>query len=311
MATGLDIRFWTDDQLYMDEKFSRMVELVSKWPQIIDDWQELQIVDKNIQNVVLNITDPLSSDDIQQVVRGYNSSTYHLVTGRGFKCWRFKGLQAIPGFLRVQVESWGRDYARRHGRDYRIEGDAALSIQKVGPYCVLLNSTDLPSVQEVNHKVEENLEKLTDLLFSIIDGIKPNSMKVFVDEADYLPFNAHMAYYRDEDLIIKDIELIDEVYQKGMPSYRIKPLKVIDPAGGETALHPWRNEQARRTLQQRLAASLPKLPGVTKESIRHVISSGEFDNYTMPIGVTILEYPDFMNALLDRFYLAVLNASNG
>ncbi len=307
MATELDMRFWTTEHLGVDATFMHLIAAASSWSPLIDQWQGIKIVEHTIHNGVRTINEPLSSVALRQIVRGYDRPTYRIVTGRGFTCWRFAGLQATPGCLRVQLESWGTTYAQRHGRDIRMEGDAAVSIQHVGPYCMLLDADATPAVQAVNQRVEENLTALTDLLFRCIETLHPSAVKVFVDAADYLPFNAHVAYYGSEDVIINDIAFISEVWEHGLPAYRIPPLKQVEPGTSDTVFHPWRSVTARQILKQQLALGLPQVPHVTPTAIQHVLGSGAFDTYTLPRGVMVLEYPDFMNAFIDRFYLAVLN----
>lgn len=307
MTTERDMRFWTTEHLGVDATFMHLIEAASAWSPLIDQWQGIKIVEHTIHNVVLTINEPLSSVALGHIVRGYDRPTYRIVTGRGFTCWRFAGLQATPGFLRLQLESWGTTYAQRHGRDIHMEGDAAISIQQVGPYCMLLDAAETPAVRAVNQRVEENLAALTDLLFRCIATLHPSAVKVFVDAADYLPFNAHLAYYRSEDVIMDDIVFISEVWEHGLPAYRITPLKQLEPGTSATVFHPWRSVTAQQTLKQQLALGLPQVPHVTPTVIQQVLASGAFDTYTLPRGVMVLEYPDFMNAFIDRFYLAVLN----
>ena len=62
-------------------------------------------------------------------------------------------------------------------------------------------------------------------------------------------------------------------------------------------------------LWQALDALLPRRTALTADTVRDVLAGGRFDTYTMPVGVTVLEYPDFLNAFLDRLYLEVLAAA--
>lgn len=309
MSTDMDIRFWyNNNQVSIDERFLAMVEWISKWPQISTSWQGLQALERNVQKAVLDVNKELSFEEMKAAVRGYNKETYCLSTGIGFKCWRFKGDEVSPGYARIHLQVWGIEYAKRHFRDPRIEGDASIFITPVGPYCMVLD----PPVgfpEDVNNKVAENLSDLTDMLFGLIDETKPISMKVFVEEAKLIPFNAHMVYFMNESMIIEDLKLIHELWEQGMSSYYIEPLRSADPVAEAITFHPWRKPALRQKVKQQLAEAISYLPYAREEAVRQVIASGMFDNYTMPIGVTVLEYPDFMNSLLDDFYIAVLHAS--
>lgn len=310
MSTELETLFWYPEvQKSIDDRFASMAKVVSAWSQSIDEWQGLKITGIDRQDVILDISEALSLDELLRTVHGYNKSTYRMVSGHAFQCWRFQGGQATPGYARLQLECWGNDYARRQQRDLRLEGQAAIYINHVGPYCMVLDPADR-SAEEANQKVEENLSHLTDLLFGLIEASQPCSAKVFVDEAHSMPFNAHLFYFNNNTMVIEDLKFIYELWEHGLPTYHIPPLKSEDSKEKMMIFHPWRSSESRRTLHQRFSESISQLPLIFESSVQKVLSSSDFDHYTMPIGTTVLEFPDFMNAFLDRFYLAVLKAED-
>jgi hypothetical protein len=62
----------------------------------------------------------------------------------------------------------------------------------------------------------------------------------------------------------------------------------------------------RAELQQKLGQFMDRHRDVTKDDVQRALQSNRFDNYTMPAGAMVLEYPHLLNAFVDRFYLEVL-----
>lgn len=305
MSTEIDARFWLPDKsIPVNEKFLHILDVVEASPQAEKEWQGLSIVKQARSNVVFKTVDISSKSDLQRLVEPYQDDTLHITTGIACKCWRFSGIEPQRGAIRIQVESWGHEYANGRGRKWRVEGDASISLQTCGPYCAILkNESDL-GVKKVNSCVEENLEHLTDLLFNVVESIKPKSMKIFTDAGMFLPFNAHLSYYQDPSQVLEDLQYIAEVWAEGLPSYNTPPLKQFD----SLAFHVWRDKEIQVDLWNKLSASIHKVKSVSKETVERVLRLGRFDTYDMPVGITVLEYPYFFNAFLDRFYLEILDA---
>jgi hypothetical protein len=134
-------------------------------------------------------------------------------------------------------------------------------------------------------------------------------MKVFTDQGLYLPFNAHVAYYREESAVLEDLQLIADVWERGLPAHNIAPLRQKCPDDMGPAFHHWRPPEQRERLWNELNVLLPPktLPAV--RDIRAVVSSGHFDSYEMPSGVTLLDYPHYINAFLTNSYLEIYERS--
>ena len=60
----------------------------------------------------------------------------------------------------------------------------------------------------------------------------------------------------------------------------------------------------RRELWERLSAALAHRP--TVDDVRAIVASGRFDTLTQDESFVVLEYPHFVNAVVSRFYLEVL-----
>ena len=56
-----------------------------------------------------------------------------------------------------------------------------------------------------------------------------------------------------------------------------------------------------------LGDRIHRVAAITTEDIRRTLAGGEFDNYNMPRGFTLLEFPHFLNAFIDRFFLRLLD----
>lgn len=308
MATEIDARFWFDQQDYAPEvSFLNMVGAISRWPKAIVEWQGLRIVDYSTDQTVLNVKDKLSTEEVEHLAIGYKGSSLKWATALVYRCWRFKGLKADEGFMRLGVEAWGNTYAERHGRQMRMEGNASMSTQTVGPYCAIIDTEKFPEAKEVNDRVGDNLEDLADVLYGVVNFVKPRYMKVFNDAGEFFPFNAHLAYYSALSQVVDDIQLIAELWEHGLPSYKITALRDIDPIKKDFYFHPWRDGETRSKLKQRFDSTISRVSRVNNETLQRVISSERFDIYNLPEGFAILEYPHFFNSFLDRFYLEILD----
>jgi len=56
-----------------------------------------------------------------------------------------------------------------------------------------------------------------------------------------------------------------------------------------------------------LGDRIHRVAAISTEDVRQTLAGGEFDNYSMPRGFTLLEFPHFLNAFIDRFFLRLLD----
>lgn len=310
MSTYVSARFYFKDRPPSPrEAFRHMANAVALWsPASDDEWKDLEIVGQRGDDPHLEMPGPLSTTTVQEATSGVNEAITTISARVPFRCWRFYDGKIERGWNGAWVTCYETSHV--HGQPFLESAD--FTSWHTGPYNILLHAEHNSYAQDVNRHVEENLEELTVILFDMIDRLQPDSMKVFTDAGLYLPFNAHMAYYKDESMVVDDLQFLSYIWHNAVPGYDV-PLKAFDPERNPTAFqdyptvfHLWRDEAARVQLWHELKAVISHVDLVTTEVVRDVVRSGLFDTYTMSSGTTILDYPAFLNAFLDRFYLDIL-----
>lgn len=305
MATEITTRLYFDTEPVPSRLFTQMVESVAAWHEGAR-WQGLRVTAAPQRETIYRDDSLLDTQGLLSAAVRFEERSQQLSSRTSFPCWRFQGRKAEIGSSLAWVEAWGDDYGRAHGEDVRrVWGSASFTIADCGPYCALVDSTDVGAAA-VNERVEENLDRLTKLMFRIVETCRPASLKVFTDQGAFLPFNAHLAYYASEDRLLQDIRLVTDVWRHGLPGHQLPPLGDIDD-GRSIAFHWWRSDEARRQLMTALGARLSQVDAIKVIDVQRVLASGEFDNYSMSPGFMVLEFPHFLNAFLDRFFLKLLD----
>src|SRR5205823_1594191 len=128
----------------------------------VAEWQGFNVVDAN-RRVVHETDEPVSADRVISMAAGFDDAGQKLSSYTSFRCWRFRGDKPEAGQIVATVEAWGEDYGRARGEDLRLFGSAAFTITNVGPFNAIVDREG-PQVDEINARVEENLEALTGLI---------------------------------------------------------------------------------------------------------------------------------------------------
>jgi hypothetical protein len=311
LSTAINARFYFRQQESPSpvEALCKMARTFAEWPQAAGIWQAFKMLRDNWHTVAARLEGPLSTDELCAAAAKHRGTHELLSATTSFRCWRFDEQGSKPGSVASGLQSWDEAWCIQNHEDRRIGGGAALSIFQVGPFCALDEMAEPASARHdaVNSHVRENLDALTGLLFRLIEALEPYSVKVFTDQGLYLPLNAHLAYYRDGHGVLDDLSLIAHVWEHGLPAHRIAPLKHHQADDMGPFFHGWRRESQREQLWSRLNALLPPRVSPSIETVRAVLSSGTVDTYSMPVGTTLLHYPDFMNSFLDAFYVEILS----
>lgn len=306
MSTVLTIRIWTDDDSSrVGDRLNELVDVVERWTRVTEPWRALRIHDGDAAEDMRPANESMRRGEVASVLAGRQGGTLRVSLRTAVECWRFQGLTPSKGFLPLWVESWGRDHAGSGGRDYEIEGDAALTLGSAGPYCVMQSAVPSPDIDRVNERVEENLERLLALLLDIATTLRPTAMKVFTDQGVYQPLNAHAIFFRDAEALLRDVRLLDRLWNQGLPGYQTPALRESRAKLDREMLHTWRDEGRQRALVEWLSRVIPRALDVTVHDVES-IDWTSFDNYEGDAGRLILEYPHFVNAFVDHFYLKLL-----
>ncbi|MCG8417540.1 MAG: hypothetical protein MJE77_06295 [Proteobacteria bacterium] len=248
----------------------------------------------------------LSGSELAERLPELKGDGLHLSTRIAAPCWRFPGETATKGSIILWVECWERSYATQDGRDYDVEGDAALMFESVGPFCALLSPGDHPNFDKVNRRVEDNLERLLDLLMSVANKLRPRSIKVFNDQGVYQPLNSHLVFFREAAVLLHDLHFLKRLWDEGLRGYNTPPLRESLSNLDRMALNLWRDEDAQLELLLQLKDRIDRTSQLDIGNIAR-LDWERFDNYEGDTGRIVLEYPDFMNSFLDQFYLALLD----
>jgi hypothetical protein len=292
-----------------DELLCRIARTFSGWPQASGELRGLKVSRSDRHTVVDRREDTLTADALCRAAAGRREPTDMLSTTSSFRCFRFHEGRPEAGSVGVWLEAWGDAWTRENHEDRRIGGEAGLSVADCGPFCARLEISKDARRDEINARVEENLDAFTGLLFRLIEALEPRSVKVFSAQGLYLPMNAHLLYLRDASVVLDDLALIADVWERGLPRHRIAPLRSCPPEDLSAAFHGWRTPEQREALRGRFDALLPRRQALSTGDVEKVLASGRFDTFTMPVGLTVLDFPHFMNAFLDRLYLEVLAAA--
>jgi hypothetical protein len=299
--------YFDDDPPAPDVLVCRMAEVFAGWPQAGAEFRGLKVLRLNRHQTVKEVAPQLRAAEVCAAARGHGDANELVSTRSSFRCWRFHAGSPKPGSVGLWLEAWGPEWSVHNHEDRRIGGEAALSVFDVGPFVALVDAA--PQQADVNPRVEENLDSLTALIFRLVEALAPRSVKVFSAQGLYLPINAHLLYLRDEAVVLDDLSLMAQAWNDGLPAHHTAPLVEARPDDMGNAFHGWRTFERREQLWRELSSLLPHAAGVTADDVRAVLRSNRFDTFTMPVGVTVLEYPHFMNAFLDQFYLDVLAAT--
>lgn len=307
MATEITTRLYFDAEPAPARVFAQLVEAVAAWHEDTPRWQGLRVTSGPQREVVHRDDAVLDTRDLISAAARFDARSQQISSRTSFPCWRFHGRAADRGSSLAWVEAWGDDYARFHGEDpRRVWGSAAFTIADCGPYCAIVDAADVDAAT-VNERVEDNLDRLTKLVFRIVETCRPASLKMFTDQGAFLPFNAHLAYYASEDRLLGDARLIAEVWRDGLPGHQLPALEDIADARS-IAFHWWRSDESRRRLMAALGARISRVDAIAAADVQRVLASGAFDRYDLSPGFLVLEFPHFLNAFLDRLFVTLLDA---
>jgi hypothetical protein len=221
MATEITARLYFDSEPAPARVFSQLIEAVSAWREGNAPWQGLRVHAGARREAVFRDDAPLDTGALAALAARFGETSQQLSTRTSYDCWRFQGRTPVAGSSLAWVEAWGDEYGRDRGEDVRrIWGSATFTISDCGPYCAIIDARDAAAAvanEAVNERVEDNLDRLTKLIFRIVEAVEPASLKVFTDQGAFLPFNAHLAYHASEARVLEDVRLIAELWQTGLP----------------------------------------------------------------------------------------------
>jgi hypothetical protein len=314
MATELTVRLYFDAEPRAPEVLGALADAVTAWtpPSGLEPpdaaaprWQGLRVLGIAGREIIHDRREDLDRDALIAAAAAFGATNQKLSTRTSVPCWRFSGNAAQAGSTMAWIDAWGDEHGRVFGEDpRRVWGSAAFTLADAGPFVAVIDREG-PEVDEVNHRVEDNLEALTALVLDLAGRLAPTSIKVFTDQGAFLPFNAHLAYYRSPDALLADLRFLETVWRKGLPGHQLPPLASLEDAHS-IAFHWWRDDSQRRRLWLALQQGVERAASVTTDQVTALLASGRFDSLTKGDGFAVLEYPHLLNGFVDRFFLDLL-----
>lgn len=305
MATDLSIRFSFASPASPD-RFAALVQAVEGSAMARHAWKGFDVVTRRPLQYRSRHADAVTAEGVCAAARATAlGSDESMASQTSLRCWRRDGADMVESAVVAFVEAWGDDFGRRNGEHLRMTGRAAITLSHAGPFVADITDADA----KYNDKVEANLEDLTALMIHLTNTLEPEWMKVFDDDGLYLPVNAHAAYFRNPEVVLGDIELLRDVWAAGLPLHRVEPLRTYAGGSQDGALHLGRTPDQRRALWERASAALAHV--ATVDDVQAIVASGRFDTLTKDDSFIVLEYPHYVNAFVDRFYLEILEHAGG
>lgn len=302
MGNVIRVKLWDSVDRSASDRLTALVGAMDGWPSLHGPWHRFIERDERYKAVGVSTQGTMDSAELLGLL-GQAGASRHVSTGAVYCCQRFSGDHVSSGSIPLSLSSWPAGYMRR---DRRLDGDAALVFDTVGPFCALLKPDAPP---QVNKSVEKNLENLFELLLHLVEELSPKSVKAYTDVGTMIPINAHIAYFRDESDVLADLSLLQLLWNEGFASYNIPPLASLEPTAAQIDLHSWRSPAQRDRLYRALAELIQSTDRVTEDDVRAALAGGRHDFFQGRQGWMVLEYPHAFNAFLDRFYLDVLRGA--
>lgn len=192
---------------------------------------------------------------------------------------------------------WGRT------GDWLVDGDLVVSAVPANAYRL---PTTLDGVAVERPAVLENLTHAGAILAAVIGELRPHSVKVGTDAGEPFPFNANGAYYASPHELLKDAELLGNLFRQGHQVLDLPPLGTVSGDLSDVVFHAWRDRAEARRVQDALAVAVRSGHQPTEAAVVRLLDSGRFPVRTLAGGFAVAGGPFPLNAFLDEFYLALL-----
>lgn len=304
MAIELDTRIWCENE--NKNNFLNILNAINNSGFCQGDWNNFSIYRRAPGSKIYYESGKIDLKNITEKILEFEDDTILKFTVySSLNCWRFLGNKSSREYVPVAISSWGKNYGQQFGFSTDMEGDMQFSIISSGSYIEVLDD----SSNEINEKVEINIENYLSIVQQIITDLSPLKLFSFDDSCHYLLHNVHMAYFSSLTVLKESLINYYQILLNGLKEYNIPPLKDIDDKN-KSYLHEWRSDNQKKQLLQSLNEIISNDAIITEAKIQETIDSGKYDYFERDKSVLILEYPFFMNAFLDRFICDNFHPSN-
>lgn len=305
MGVELINRIWYKQEVRARKRLEELLMILSEFNGDLP-WKSLFVRAADYRTKHESIREPGSIQDILKVVDQYSGEPLYLSISSAIPCWRFKGNQSELAYIPITISCWDKEHLDLTRKSRQLEGDARVLIDNTGPFTAFVDDEDL-KVEEnkLNKQVEENLEKLLQIIFAITKNNAVGSLKTFSANGMSHPLNAHLAYYNNAQDISNDLKTLDHLWNNGFKAYNADPLK-NNPAD-PFLLNPYRSEAQRQELFDKFSKVSTNGFDVHEENIKQ-LDWNKFDNFESKYGRVVLNYPYFLNSFISPFYMELLRS---
>lgn len=209
----------------------------------------------------------------------------------------------------VGISCYGPAYGLISRGEERLREDVHISLTPVSPF-VASGKADHDAAAEANTQL------LMTLILRIIDTLCPTRLTVTQDIAAPLSFNSHCVYFSSFEEVVSDLRFIHHMWTNGIHRWQPAepPLAWCDPRKRQFVFSPLRTADMRQRMFEDFGRLLPVVDNVTTSDVSSVLKSKKFDFFDRDLqgenGICVLDFPFFVNTLLDEFYLGVLREAS-
>ncbi|MBK7624460.1 MAG: hypothetical protein IPJ14_17830 [Kineosporiaceae bacterium] len=200
-----------------------------------------------------------------------------------------------PPQLALRVAVWGPAFRQGEERD---DGAAWLTFDPVWPFHT--PGGEIPAAEAADRAGNRDL--LVRLVQDVVVAVDPASVRLHTDVGDPLPFNAHLAYYRDVAQFAADLAWIEELWVRGSASRRVPPLSELSATERIWPLHEWRTAAERERVLLDLERLVAVLPRLGPEQLTAVQVAGSCPVRPFGPGFLVLSGAAFVDGFVDRFF---------
>jgi len=303
-------RFYFRDARSPGELFSKIVQALAQWKPASGKFEDFDVERESSHNRVVSLRGEFGLEELLHAASGMNDPEFMLGVDTSYRCWwdseDGNGMEQRDSLLSIYTT--GVDWHKWANIDLRIRGQVEMYFH-LAPYNELMAGTN-PRQDEINQYVEMNLISMSDFMLSMAQKLDATSMKIYQEDMLQIPLNAHLAYYRDTQALQDDLRFIAEIWKRGLPPYSLGPVKDGNPEDLERVVYR-RDEAWKDRMMNALSELLPIKAMPTAEDVRAVLHSRRHDYCDRNEGFAVLDYPFYMNSMLDRFYIEVLKQAAG
>jgi hypothetical protein len=309
MSLELDVRLWWDgSDLSTSERFEKTLGAFESWRGGQVEWTSAVLRKAVPGNKIKSLEGPLTTAQVLGLFPEDTTEDYYITAYSYMPCWRFSKEGISDEFVPIALSGWGNNYGTGFNFDRRFEGQAQFSVLNSGPFFGVMDreSQDfLPTEQ--NAKVEENLERLMEVLQTITLHAEPTVWMAFSDEgSSYLPLNAHAAWFENPAKLLQVVQAFKADLSAVNASQRLQPIESLDELRGTGYGHSFRAGAAEAQILKRLQKIATSPKAAHAMALDEVLNKGKYDFYEFEEGLILLDFPFFLNSFLDEFVLDLL-----